>query len=150
MMATAHDEQQAAPAALAAELRAILGLLMRRLREQGGFDDFTPSQVAALARLEREGPCTASALARAEGMRQQSMAVIVAALVQRGFVVGTADTADGRQTILDLTDAARDWIAAGRAIRQDWLTRVIDRELTPDEQQELARGITLLRRVAKA
>ena len=58
--------------------------------------------------------------------------------------------ADGRQTILDLTDAARDWIAAGRAIRQDWLTRVIDRELTPDEQQELARGTTLLRRVAKA
>ena len=55
MMATAHDEQQAAPAALAAELRASLGLLMRRLREQGGFDDFTPSQVAALARLEREG-----------------------------------------------------------------------------------------------
>jgi DNA-binding MarR family transcriptional regulator len=150
MMSVAHDEQQATPGALAADLRAILGLLKRRLREQGGMRDLTPSQVSALARLEREGPCTGSALARAEGMRQQSMAVIVAALVARGFVVGTADKADGRQTILDLTDAARDWIAAGRAIRQDWLTRVIARELTPDEQQQVARAVALLRRVAEA
>lgn len=49
------------------------------------------------------------------------MAVIVAALVERGSVAGTADPDDGRQLILNLNDAARDWIATGRAIRQDWL-----------------------------
>lgn len=141
---------EASPAGIATELRAILGLLKRRLCDQGGMDGLTPSQVSALARLERDGPCTASTLARAEGVRQQSMAAVVAALVERGFVAGAPAPDDGRRTVLALTPAAREWFATGRAIRQDWLTRVIARDLTADEQRDLAQGLALLRRVAEA
>ncbi len=74
--------------ALAAELRALLGKLKRRLREQADSVDLTPSQVSALLRLEREGPSTVSTLARGEGVRPQSMGATVATLEAAGLVSG--------------------------------------------------------------
>ena len=56
-------------AALAAELRISLGKLIRRLREQTHPNDFTSAQKSVLLRLDRDGPSTVSALARAEGWR---------------------------------------------------------------------------------
>ncbi len=135
---------------LAAELRAILSKLKRRLREQADAGDLTPSQVAALLRLERDGPLTTSALARAEGVRSQSMGTTVAALQNAGLVGATPDPADGRQTILAITPACKKCMATGRAARQDWLSRVLNRELTPGEQRQLGRAIVLLRRIAEA
>lgn len=134
--------------ALAAELRALFGKLKRRMREQADSGDLTPSQVAVLLRLEREGPATVSALARAEGVRPQSMGATVAALEAGGLVRGEPDPKDGRQTILSLTQACRKWIADGRAARQDWLTRNIETKLSSDEQEALAKGVELLRRLA--
>ena len=57
---------------LAAQPRTILSRLKRRLREQGGRGELTPSQVSVLLRLEKDGAATVSALARAEGMRPQA------------------------------------------------------------------------------
>ena len=49
-----------------------------------------------------------------------------------------------------MTPACRDWLTQGRNARQDWLTRVIDRELSREEQDELARAVRLLQRVGRA
>jgi DNA-binding MarR family transcriptional regulator len=144
----ADDSQLARASALAAELRALVGKLKRRLREQGHADDLTPSQVSALLRLENDGPSTTSALARAEGMRPQSMATVVAALEAAGLVSGTPDPADGRRTLLSLTEACRTQLREGRAARQDWLTRALQQRLSPREQDDLAAAIRLLARLA--
>ena len=133
---------------MAADLRSLVGRLKRRLREQGGDQDLSPSQISALLRLERDGPMTVTALAAGEGVRPQSMGATIAALQVAGLVGGEPDPTDRRQTLLSLTDACRDWIKAGRAARQDWLVRAIERELTPREQEELARAIELLKRLA--
>jgi DNA-binding MarR family transcriptional regulator len=144
-----HDAPETARAsALAAELRALFGKLKRRLREQTGSKDLTPSQVSVLLRLEREGPATVSALARGEGMRSQSMGATVAPLEAAGLLSGEPDPNDGRQTILSLTEACRTWIGEGRAARQDWLTRNIETKLSPEEQAVLAQGVELLKRLA--
>ena len=136
--------------ALAQDLRALFGKMKRRLREQADVGDLTPSQVSAMLRLESDGPATTSGLARAEGMRPQSMAAVVAALEAAGLVSGEPDPRDGRQTLLSLTDACRQWIADGRAARQDWLTRALEARLSPDERATLAEAVTLLRRLAEA
>jgi DNA-binding MarR family transcriptional regulator len=142
------DNSQAAHAsALAAELRALIGTLKRRLREQANAGDLTPSQVSVLLRLEKDGPATVSSLARAEGMRPQSMGSAIAALEAAGLVSGAPDPGDGRQTILSLTDACRKWVQEGRTARQDWLSRTIQVRLSPPEQNELAAAVALLRRL---
>jgi DNA-binding MarR family transcriptional regulator len=145
-----HDAPSPRASALAAELRALVGKLKRRLREQGNVGDLTPSQVSVLLRLEKDGPATTSSLARAEGVRPQSMAAIVAALDAAGLVQGAPDPTDGRQTILSLTDACRQWVQEGRAARQDWLARTLQARLSETEQAHVAEAVELLKRLVDA
>ena len=135
--------------ALAVDLRSVLGQLRRRLREQAGFGDLTFSQASVLSRLDRDGPTTVTSLARAEGMRPQSMGATVSALQAAGLVSGSPDPKDGRQTILSLTPSCQEWIKAGRAAKEDWLFRAIRSKLSPEEQEELATAVELLKRLAE-
>jgi DNA-binding MarR family transcriptional regulator len=134
---------------LAAEIRTIGGKLKRRLREHGGPNDLTPSQVSVLLRLEKEGPATVSNLARAEGMRPQSMSAIVTPLQESGLVRGAPDPNDGRQTLMSLTPQCVNWIQKGRAARQDWLTTTISRKLSAHEQERLHSALELLARLVE-
>jgi DNA-binding MarR family transcriptional regulator len=147
MNATLDNQQATRAPELARNLRALIGKLKRRLREQAHVGDLTPSQVSVLLRLEKNGPATASSLARAEGMRPQSMGPIIAALEGAGLVSGGPDPTDGRQTLLSLTDACRKWVEDGRAARQDWLTRALQARLSPEEQDTLAGAVELLKRL---
>jgi len=147
MNALRDDQQTLRASVLAQDLRALLGKIKRRLREQGNVGDLTPSQVSALLRLEKDGPATASSLARAEGMRPQSIVPVIAALENAGLVAGAPDPTDGRQTILSLTPACRGWVAQGRAARQDWLTRTLQARLSAKEQDKLAEAVELLKRL---
>lgn len=135
--------------ALASDLRVLIGQLRRRLREQANFGDLTWSQTSVLSRLDREGSATVTSLARAEGMRPQSMGATVSALQAAGLVSGSPDPKDGRQTILSLTPACREWIKASRAAKEDWLFRAIQSKLSPEEQEELATAVALLKRLAE-
>ena len=146
----ADDPAAAREAAVAADLRVVLGRLIRRLREEAPRGDLSWSQTAVLGRLDREGPTTVTALARAEGVRQQSMGATVAALEAVGFVSGAPDPADGRRTLWSLTPACRVWIATRRAAREDWLSRAIHARLAPAEQDALAAAVALLARLVDA
>ena len=134
--------------ALARELRVLISQLRRTLREQTHLGDYTWSQTAVVIRLERDGPATVSALARADGVRPQSMGATVATLEAAGLVKGSPDPADGRRTILSLTDACREMLKANRAAKEDWLFRAIQTKLSPAEQEELATALELLKRLA--
>ena len=141
------DSVSAGASALATELRIVIGALRRRLREQADEGDLTSAQKSVLLRLERDGPTTGSALARAEAMRPQSMGAIIAALEAAGYVEGVPDPSDGRQTIISLTDRFRRWVSAARAVRQDWLLRTLQARLTAQEQHQLAGAVELLKRL---
>ena len=146
-MDESNEIRSARAAALATELRATFGKLKRRLREQSQGGDLTPSQVSVLLRLEKDGAATASNLARAEGMRPQSMATVIAALEAAGLVSGAPDPNDGRQTLLSLTAACREWVQEGRAARQDWLSRALAARLTAEELDHVARAVAVLARL---
>lgn len=135
--------------ALADDLRAFFSKVKRRFRSKLHMGDLTISQVAVLSHLDRNGPMGVTDLAKAEGMRPQSMGAIVAFLEAAGHVSGAPDPADGRRTILSLTPACLAWIAEARAARRDWLLQTIEKELTAAEQQELARAISLLNRIVE-
>lgn len=144
------DPDTARATALAGDLRVLIAKLKRRLREQSHLGDLTGSQLSVLNRLERDGPATVTSLARVEGMRPQSMGATVAALEAAGLISGSPDPADGRQTILSITPACRERVVAGRAARQDWLFRALQKHLAPAEQEQLAGALDLLKRLADA
>jgi DNA-binding MarR family transcriptional regulator len=134
---------------LAAEIRSVSGKLKRRLREHGGRHDLTPSQVSVLLRLEQDVSATVSSLARAEGMRPQSMSAIVMPLQELGLLRGAPDPGDGRQTLLSLTPKCLKWLEEGRAARQDWLTTTISRKLSAHEQEKLLATLELLAKLVE-
>jgi DNA-binding MarR family transcriptional regulator len=134
---------------LAAEIRAVYRKLKLRLREHGGGNDLTPSQASVLLRLEKDGSATVSSLARAEGMRPQSMSAIVTPLQESGLVSGAPDPSDGRQTLMSLTPKCLKWLQEGRAARQDWLTTTISQKLSVHEQEKLQAALELLTRLVE-
>jgi DNA-binding MarR family transcriptional regulator len=141
--------QHSLASTLAAGIRVVSRKLKLRLREHGGQDDLTPSQVSVVLRLEQNGATTVSALARAEGMRPQSMSAVVTPLQQAGLVDGAPDPRDGRQTLLSLSPKCLKLLHDGRAARQDWLTTTISQKLSTREQQKLQAALELLTRLVE-
>jgi DNA-binding MarR family transcriptional regulator len=136
-------------ARLAAELRACLGPLVRRLRQVHLDGELTLSQTSVLVRLDREGPATPSELAAGEGIRPQSVGTIVAALRERGLVARDPDPHDGRRVVVSLTDAGLEALRGLRREKARRLTRAITEELTPAERGQLAAAIPLLERLSR-
>ena len=134
--------------ALAGELRVAIGKLSRRLREQAQAGDITEAQKSVILHLDRDGSATVSTLAKAEGVRHQSMRVTVASLEATGVVSGEPDPSDGRQTIFSLTPAFLKILRTGRAAKEDWLSRALQAQLTPREREELAAAVKFLQRLA--
>jgi DNA-binding MarR family transcriptional regulator len=130
-------------------MRTVFRKLKVRVREHGGGNDLTPSQASVLLRLEEDGSVTVSSLARAEGMRPQSMSAIVAPLQESGLVIGAPDPSDGRQTLMSLTPKCLKWLQEGRAARQDWLATTISQKLSLHEQEKLQAALELLKRLAE-
>jgi DNA-binding MarR family transcriptional regulator len=130
-------------------MRTVFRKLKLRVREHGGGNDLTPSQASVLLRLEKDGAATVSSLARAEGMRPQSMSAIVAPLQESGLVSGSPDPGDGRQTLMSLTPKCLKWLEDGRAARQDWLAASISQKLSVHEQETLQAALELLKRLVE-
>jgi DNA-binding MarR family transcriptional regulator len=145
-----YGPDDATALALAGDLRALMGQFKRMFRDQASLGDMTLSQVSVLSRLDRDGPATVTNLARAAGVRPQSMGATVSALETTGLVSGAPDPNDGRQTIWSLTPACREWIRVGRAAREDWLFHVIQKKLSAAEQEQLAKGLALLKRLTES
>jgi DNA-binding MarR family transcriptional regulator len=135
--------------ALAAELRTTLGKVKRKMREHGGRSDLKPSQVSVILRLKKDGPTTVSSLARAEGMRPQSMSAIIASLFDAGLVSGSPDPNDARQTLMSLSRKCQKSLKEGRAAKQDWLTTTIHKKLSVQDQEKLAAVLELLARLVE-
>jgi DNA-binding MarR family transcriptional regulator len=131
---------------LASELRLVLGQLMRRLRAE---HRFSLSQGAVLGRLDREGTRSIGDLALAERVRPQSMTQTISDLEADGLIARRADPADGRRTLVELTELGLRTLEEDRRQREGWLARAIADDLSADEQRLLTRTLALLRRLAE-
>jgi DNA-binding MarR family transcriptional regulator len=133
-------------APLAADLRVVLGRLMRRLRAQ---HTFPLSHGVVLGRLDREGPLSVSDLAGRERMRPQSMAQTVGDLEGERLVERNPDPDDGRRSLVSLTPTGLKALEADRRNREGWLVDAVE-ELPESDRETLERAVALLNRIADA
>ncbi|MEU0134125.1 MarR family transcriptional regulator [Streptomyces sp. NPDC006296] len=132
---------------VAADLAAEVGRLLRRLRSSSADTLLTPSQRSVLARLQDGGPATTAALARAELVRPQSMRLTLGALEDRGLVSRAPDPADGRKSVVSVTEEGSTVLAGVRAAKRDWLADAITAELDGAERRTLAEAVGLIGRL---
>jgi DNA-binding MarR family transcriptional regulator len=129
------------------DVRVVVSRIRRRLLEVADADDLTPGQASVLARIGRGDVTTASALATAEHVRPQSMAVTLGHLEQMGLITRTPDPLDGRRQIVELTAAGRQRFEGARQARDEWLATSFETAFTEDERQAIIAAMALLERL---
>jgi DNA-binding MarR family transcriptional regulator len=107
---------------LAAHLRLVITRTARRLRQQAG-TDLGPSQLSALASVERHGPLTPSELARIERIQRPSATRIVARLEEAGLVERVADPTDRRSFTVGINGDGRALMNKLRTRKNAYLAR---------------------------
>jgi DNA-binding MarR family transcriptional regulator len=133
-------------AALAADLRGVMGQLVRRLRRE---NLFPLHQASVLGRLDRCGSQSVSDLAAAERVRPQSMAQTVGDLEGEGLVDRKPDPDDRRRALVTITEAGKSRIEADRRAREGWLVKAFE-EMPEADLAAIERTVEILRRVADA
>ena len=131
----------------APDLRIAVMRLARRLRRERTSDALTPSQMAVLATLLREGPMSPGELAEVERVQPPSMTRILHSLRTAGLVLRAAHPTDGRQVIYTATDTARSMVERDRKRRDQWLLHRLEL-LSPSEIATLEQAIPILNRLA--
>jgi len=128
------------------DLARTLGRLVRHMRAAAAQHELSLTESAVLARLGRDGPATTAELARAEGMRPQSMSAAVATLEERGLVERKPHPSDGRQLNIALTDKGAEVRSSTKDLKRAWLAQATA-GLQDEERQTLARAGDILKRL---
>jgi DNA-binding MarR family transcriptional regulator len=127
---------------LAPRLRWAVTRMARRLRQEAGVD-LGPSQVAALATVERHGPLSPSELAEIERIKRPTATRIVRHLEEAGLVERVRDPQDGRASILSVTAEGRALLKRLRERKTAYLAKRLT-ALDAEDRRTLERAAELL------
>ena len=143
VIATTPDETiGVVPAVDVTRLRVALARLSRRLRKHE-LAGLTPTQLAALATVERSGPMRLGDLAAAEGIAPSTLTRLVTALEESGYVRRHADPSDARASTLVITPRGHDTLERLRTESTLVLAASLQL-LTPAQRSALADALPVL------
>ncbi len=134
---------------VAAALYLSVGLFKRRLRQLPAPGELSLPESSALRKLERGGPATVTALARAEQISAQSMGATLITLEARGLVSRQADPADGRRSVMSVTPAGLSALSDKRNARIAQLAQALAAGFSAEEMSQLMVAAPLIERLAE-
>jgi DNA-binding MarR family transcriptional regulator len=134
---------------VAAAIQVSVGLLKRRLQQAQVPGDLSASEISALARLDRGGPTTPSALAKLERITPQSMGATLAGLERRELVTRRPDPDDGRHVVLSITDLGLQLLRSRRSARAEQLAAALSVGFNRTELATLRSAAPLIERLAQ-
>ncbi|RKT56161.1 MarR family winged helix-turn-helix transcriptional regulator [Saccharothrix australiensis] len=128
-------------AELVERMRELLKVVrMVRHRHTDRYPPVPTGLVGTLTLIDRTAGCHAKELARRTGLDPSTVSRSVAALVAHGLVERRADPADGRASVLAVTDAGHAVLAEARAWHADLLGRALA-HWTPGEVEALTSAL---------
>ena len=132
------------------DLSLALGLLVRRVRAGAPPElrEFSWTQKAVMSRLEKDTELTAADLARAEGVKPQSMGTVISSLEEMGLVERRPHPSDGRQYLIRLTPKGVSLRKTTRDAKRTWLAQAIA-QLDKQEQATLFEAAEILKRLVE-
>ncbi len=131
-----------------ARLRVAIARVWRRLRRHE-LAGLTPTQLSALATVERAGPMRLGDLAAAEGIAPSTLTRLVTVLEELGYVERCPVPGDARASTLTVAPQGR---AVLERIRREGTILLADslRALSPEELAALAAALPALEHLADA
>ena len=101
-----------------------------------------------MARLATDGPATTADLARAEGMRPQSVGATIAALEEMGMIERKPHPTDGRQVNIELTAKGAAVRKSAKDAKRTWLAQAIA-ELDEEDRETLFQAADIIKRLVE-
>ena len=125
-------------------------LLVRRIRAEAPAEmqGLSLTQKSVLTRLDSDGPMISAALARAEGIKPQSMFTALSSLEELGFVERAPHPTDGRQLLIALTPRGKAMRKATREAKEGWMNAALG-QLDKDEREALIKAGKIIRRMVE-
>jgi DNA-binding MarR family transcriptional regulator len=123
-----------------------LGRRLRMERSPGG--GLTSLGLSVLGHLNRRGPLTPGDLAAADKVQPQSLTRTLANLEAARLVSRGPDPADGRRSVLAITQPGHDALRREMAQRDAWLATAMAAQLTSTEIELLRLAGDLMERLA--
>jgi DNA-binding MarR family transcriptional regulator len=103
----------------------------------------SPSQLSALATIERKGPMTLGELASAESVQPPTVTAVVARLEEAGLVARATHERDRRVSMVAVTSAGLEFLRESRRAKEAFLARGLA-SLPDEDRAALARSAELL------
>ncbi|HJQ46434.1 MAG TPA: MarR family transcriptional regulator [Amycolatopsis sp.] len=135
-------------AELAHEVREGVGRLNWRMRAERDRTGPSPLVLSVLSRLYRAGTQTPKTLADGERIQPQSLTRVLATLEREGLVARRPDPADGRKSLLDITEAGLRTLREYSEQRERWLAAAMAATLTGTERELLRLAAQVMDRLA--
>jgi DNA-binding MarR family transcriptional regulator len=131
----------------AAELRLVIGRLIRSMRQHNA-GGLTPSQVSALATIEEFGPIRISDLASRESVGAPVATRVTTSLEELGYLKRVLDPQDKRACLVELTSAGH------KVLKNLWEERTVGinqriQMLSKNEITALNAALPVLEKLAK-
>jgi DNA-binding MarR family transcriptional regulator len=144
-MMTSNDQADTAGQLHRSALR-----LLRLLRDTLPAKGLGGTKLSVLGRLYRNGASTPSALAVYLRVQPQSLTRLIGDLERRMLISRRPDTADRRQSLLEITEAGGRLLGEEMQAQRNSLERLMVRELSATERELLRLAAGLIDRLAAA
>jgi DNA-binding MarR family transcriptional regulator len=122
----------------------VIGQLTRRLRSARG--GLSHSLLSALVSVAKHGPIRLAELAQVELVSAPSITRLVAELEAKELVSRTTDPADGRASLIQVTDAGLEAVHVARRVRQQIVAELFER-LSAEEVAAIEAALPALERM---
>jgi DNA-binding MarR family transcriptional regulator len=136
------------PLHLAAELRTVVGRLIKKMRSHSAtLGHLSLTERAVIKLLAQGPPLLPSELAAQEKVTTQSMSQILSYLAELGYITRQPSPTDKRKVLIALSVTGQALIPAVREEADEWLHQALQQSCTPDELASLNRALPLLTRL---
>jgi DNA-binding MarR family transcriptional regulator len=139
----------AADTETAQQLRAVLGRLSRSLRptDAGLAADLTPTRVAVLLTIVRDGPIRLAEVAESEGLNPTMLSRQIAKLAEDGLITRRPDQDDRRSAWLESTPAGSELADRIRDQRTHAVEVALE-QLSPEDRRALESALPALEQLS--
>lgn len=129
-------------------VRRAVGALGRRLRAERPANSLSATKLVLLGQLCRRGSATQADLAERERIQPQSLTRVLAELVEEELISRRPDPQDGRKQLLDITARGRGALTGDMQVRDAWLAKAMEAELSEAEREVLRSAAKIMERLA--